>query len=147
MQALYYIDLSHRDTEDALALFRRAFTPPKKVEPFFDELVRGVWRDRKAIDRIVERYSDHWRVSRMACVDRNILRIAVYEMLRHRDIPPTVSINEAIEMGKRFGTDASGPFINGILDRVRMAIDNSEIEPLPDLPSPTETHNDERSET
>lgn len=139
MQALYYIDMSHRQPKEALSLFRQNFSPPKRIEAFFRDLVDGVLQNRDTIDRIIERFSDHWRVSRMAAVDRNVIRIAVYEMLQHPDIPPKVSINEAIDIGKRFGTDDSGPFINGILDGVRLAIDRGEIAPLPAAPTPCDS--------
>ena len=69
----------------------------------------------------------------MSCVDRNIMRIAVYEMLYCRDIPPKVSINEAIEIGKKFGTEESGAFINGILDSIRMALREKEITAKADI--------------
>lgn len=147
MQALYYIDVSPRKPDEALALFSRNFTPSKKVAFFFNDLVDGVLRDRDRIDRIIERYSSNWRVSRMACVDRNIIRIAVYEMAGHRDIPAKVSINEAIDIGKKFGTEESGPFINGILDSVRMALEKGEIKPLAVAPPITSNaDNDIRSE-
>ncbi|MFZ7125030.1 MAG: transcription antitermination factor NusB [Desulfobacterales bacterium] len=146
MQALYYIDLSRRRPEEALALFRKTFSPSKKVEPFFAELVEGVLRDKRLLDGVIETYSDNWRVSRMACVDRNVIRIAVYEMLRHPDIPPKVSINEAIDIGKKFGTEESGPFINGILDGMRLALEQGRIEPLPPPPPPDAGEADFRSE-
>ena len=80
------------------------------------------------IDRIVETYSDNWKVFRMPRVDRNVIRVAVYEMLWIEDIPAKVSINEAIDIGKRFGTDDSGAFINGILDRIRLGLERGEID-------------------
>lgn len=73
----------------------------------------------------------------MACVDRNVMRIAVFEMLFCQDIPPKVSINEAIDVGKKFGTEESGAFINGIIDRIRMAIEKGEIQ----IDRPVETPN------
>jgi len=81
------------------------------------------------------RYADNWKMERMSCVDRNILRIAVYEMLLCPDIPPKVSINEAIEVGKKFGTEESGAFINGILDSVRLSIEKGKF----NLPSPVQS--------
>ena len=77
------------------------------------ELVNGVIDYKTQIDDIIERFSNNWKISRMSGVDRNIMRIAVYEMLFRRDIPPKVSINEAIDVGKKFGTEESGAFING----------------------------------
>ena len=84
--------------------------------------------NKSQIDAIIERFSNNWKLSRMSGVDRNIMRIAVFEMLFCRDIPPKVSINEAIDVGKKFGTEESGAFINGILDSIRVALDNKVIE-------------------
>jgi N utilization substance protein B len=128
MQALYFLDEHTGDPEQALALFCRNFTPPRKSRAFFFDLVKGVDGARATIDAIVERYSDHWKVFRMPRVDRNVIRLAVYEMLWYADIPYKVSINEAIDIGKRFGAGDSGAFINGILDRIRKALENGEIE-------------------
>jgi len=127
LQALYFLEEQRGDSEQALDLFCRNFMPPRKSRAFFLELVRGVQQGRAAIDRIVETYSDHWKVFRMPRVDRNVIRVAVYEMLWLEDIPFKVSINEAIDIGKRFGTDDSGAFINGILDRIRVALEKDEI--------------------
>ena len=74
------------------------------------------------IDAVIERYSDNWKLNRMSGVDRNVMRIAVYELLYCEDIPPKVSINEAVDIGKKFGTEESGAFINGIMDSIRQAI-------------------------
>jgi N utilization substance protein B len=131
MQALYFLEEQTGDPEQALELFCRNFTPPRKSRRFFFDLVNGVQEQRGTIDGIVENYSDNWKVFRMPRVDRNVIRISVYEMLWHPDIPYKVSINEAIDIGKRFGAGDSGAFINGILDRIRKALENGEID-LPD---------------
>jgi N utilization substance protein B len=128
MQALFFIDLNPGDTEAALGLFCRSFTPPERVRPFFQDLVAGVLDSRPAIDAVIKRYSQHWQIDRMSGVDRNILRLAVFEMFWRTDIPPKVSINEAIDIGKKFGTEESGAFINGILDGIRIARENGEID-------------------
>lgn len=133
MQALYFLEEHSGDRDQALTLFCSNFKPPRKTRPFFEDLVRGVQRARAAIDAIVETYSDHWKVFRMPRVDRNVIRMAVYEMLWIDDIPVKVTINEAIDIGKRFGTEDSGAFINGILDRIRLALENGEIE-VPERP-------------
>jgi N utilization substance protein B len=78
------------------------------------------------IDAVIERYSDNWKISRMSGVDRNILRIAIYELMYCNDIPYKVTINEAIDIGKRFGSNESGAFINGILDGIRVALEEKE---------------------
>jgi N utilization substance protein B len=133
MQALFYIDMSQNDSNDLLERFCVNFNPSKKARPFFLKLVNGVVQEKPEIDSIIEKFSDNWKISRMSCVDRNIIRIAVYELLYCRDIPPKVSINEAIDVGKKFGTEVSGAFINGILDSVRMALKKKEIKTKTDI--------------
>jgi N utilization substance protein B len=91
-------------------------------------LVNGVLAAQPQIDVLIEKYSKNWKIQRMSRVDRNVMRIAVFEMLFCPDIPPKVSINEAIDVAKKFGTEESGAFINGIVDRIRIAIEKGEIE-------------------
>ena len=91
----------------------------REVKLFADELVQGVLADLPRLDKLIRASAENWDLERLACVDRNLLRLAVHELLSRDDIPPKVSINEAIELGKRFSGAQSGPFINGILDRVR----------------------------
>jgi N utilization substance protein B len=128
MQALFYMDVHHNASPQMLQRFCDNFIPPQKARPFFLKLVNGVLESQPQIDALIERFSKNWRVKRMACVDRNVMRIAVFEMLFCQDIPPKVSINEAIDVGKKFGTEESGAFINGIIDRIRMAIEKGEIQ-------------------
>ncbi len=127
MQALFYMDMSRDDSNEMLESFCDNFSPPKKMRSFFLTLVKGVIQGKGEIDSILERFSDNWKLSRMSCVDRNTMRIAVYELLYCHDIPSKVSINEAIDMGKKFGTKESGAFINGILDSIRIALEKKEI--------------------
>ena len=103
--------------------FCGCFCPSKKSRPFLIKLVTGVLGTKGRIDALVERFSQNWQISRMSCVDRNVMRIAVYEMLYCDDIPPKVSINEAIDIGKKFGTQESGAFINGIMDSIRESLE------------------------
>lgn len=127
MQALFYMDMGQNDSDKMLERFCKNFTPPKKVLPFFLKLVNGVIQGKAEIDSIIERFSDNWKLSRMPGVDRNIMRVAVYELLYCIDIPSKVSINEAIDVGKKFGNQESGAFINGILDSIRIALEKKEI--------------------
>ena len=127
LQALYYLDARAGDPQEAMALFHRNFTPPRKARDFMDRLVQGVSANRDTIDAIVERYSENWKVFRMPRVDRNVIRMAAFEMFWLVDIPHSVSINEAIDLGKQYGTDDSGAFINGILDRIRKALESGEL--------------------
>jgi transcription antitermination protein NusB len=97
--------------------------PPTAAEAalrlFADPLIKGTLEHRAAIDAIIQKHAKNWDLPRMATVDRNILRLAVHEMLHREDIPPVVSINEAVDIAKKFSTDDSGKFVNGILDKVR----------------------------
>lgn len=90
-----------------------------EVRAFARELIVGVLTDRARIDSLIAGAADNWELSRLATVDRNVLRLAVHELLARQDIPAKVSINEAIELGKRYSTAQSGAFINGLLDRIR----------------------------
>ena len=128
MQALFYMESQNNLSQEMLKRFCDNFRPAQKARPLFFTLVTGVLDTRPEIDAIIQRYATNWRLSRMSGVDRNVMRIAVYEMLNCSDIPPKVSINEAIDVGKKFGTDESGAFINGIMDRIRLALEKNEIE-------------------
>ena len=123
MQALFYIDSRQCNLDEGLDLFCRSCLPPKKTRPLFMKLVSGVSVGRLQIDALIERFSSNWKVSRMSGVDRNILRIAVFELMGCPDIPTRVTLNEAIDIGKRFGTEESGAFINGILDSINQAVE------------------------
>ena len=94
------------------------FEAPAEARPFAERLVEGVFQSLAEIDARIVTASENWRMERMSVVDRNILRIALYEMLHCADIPPKVSINEAVDLGKTYGSEESGGFINGILDHL-----------------------------
>ena len=129
MQALFYMDVSGSRWRPGLERFNACFGGRGRMPSFFLELVRGVAMTRQEIDRVIEQHSSNWKISRMSCVDRNIMRIAVYELFFRDDIPAKVSINEAIDIGKKYGTEESGAFINGILDSIRQAMDAGAVEP------------------
>jgi len=128
LQALFYMDMRQNISMEALDLFQECFNIPIESKPFFLTLAKGVMQNVIQIDRIIENFSSNWKISRMPCVDRNIMRTAVYEMMFCEDIPTKVSINEAIDIGKKFGTEESGAFINGILDSIHIALKIKEIE-------------------
>jgi len=90
-----------------------------EVRHFAEPLIRGTLAHRDELDALISRLAKNWDLHRMASVDRNILRLAVYEMVHREDIPPVVSINEAVDIAKKFSTQDSGKFVNGILDKVR----------------------------
>jgi N utilization substance protein B len=119
LQFLYQLDV--RDCDD-LPTQAEEFWARHPVDPatraFADELVGGTKQNQTKIDGLIAQSAEHWDLDRMAAVDRNILRAAVYELLWHPEVPPKVAINEAIEIAKKFGTEESSRFINGILDRI-----------------------------
>ena len=86
---------------------------------FADKLIRGVLEHRPDLDKKIQEHAQNWNLNRMAVVDRNILRLAIYEMLYRDDIPPIVSINEAVDVAKKYSTQDSGKFVNGILDKIK----------------------------
>ncbi|MHB8846604.1 MAG: transcription antitermination factor NusB [Nitrospirota bacterium] len=123
LQILFQLDI--RKEKPTLTLFKRFWTefePDDEVRAFTEEIVKGTFKHLKAINEKILASAKNWSLDRMATVDRNVLRMAAYEILFRMDIPPSVTINEAIELAKKFGTDESGAFVNGILDNVaRMA--------------------------
>jgi N utilization substance protein B len=128
MQALFYMDMRSDFSEETFGRFCANFAPKPDVRPFFLRLVRGVLRSQTELDALIERFSENWSLGRMSGVDRNVMRIAVYEMVCCRDIPAKVSINEAVDIGKKFGTEESGGFINGIVDSIRTAVEAGELQ-------------------
>lgn len=138
LQALFYMDVRQCLNEAHLQRYLQSFPPPRAARDFLLQLTQGVMRSLKVLDATIEGYSDNWRMARMAAVDRNVLRIAVFEIFFAADIPATVTINEAIEVGKRFGTAESGSFINGILDGIRLAVENGRLAVPASVPPPPE---------
>lgn len=119
LQILYQLDLNPEDVDKVLETWKGQVELSDPLWGFVERLVRGVWANRDRIDRCIERFALKWRVDRMDRVDRNILRIGVYELLWCDDIPMAVAINEAVELGKRYGSsDDSKGFINAILDKI-----------------------------
>ena len=106
------------DPDEGFSLICDTFGPSTSSQPFSRELVLGVCQNREKIDDLIVTSSRHWRLERMSRVDRNILRIAVFEILHRTDIPPKVTIDEAVELAKAYGTNDSGSFINGVLDNI-----------------------------
>ncbi len=115
---LYQMEFSEVSAAQAIRLFWDNLGPNREGEDFANEIVRGCEDERDEIDGLIRRVSQHWRLERMTRVDRNILRLATYELLRMSDIPRRVTLNEAVELAKRFGSDGSAGFVNGVLDRI-----------------------------
>ena len=120
LQLMYQLDLRGDEILDEV---NAALAPPSgdpEMLDFARELVHGCREKRAEIDRQIEEVAKNWQLKRMAAIDRNILRLATYELLYREDIPPLVTINEAIDIAKKFSTKNSGPFVNGILDNIRL---------------------------
>lgn len=154
LQVLYELDVRKIDAQEAIALFWKHFTAPEEVfETFWDYfedqeherkhhlksyavspeakafsslLIAGAWENKDRIDQLISDCSEHWSLARMSKVDRSILRMAVYELLCCEDIPPKVTMNEAIDLGKTYGSENSGSFINGILDALNSKLQLTE---------------------
>jgi N utilization substance protein B len=118
LQALYQIEITGDASAAAVDLFLGHFEGSALAKDFARRLVSGVVSQRPDIDRLIEKCTENWKLVRMAKVDLLILRMAAYELIFCPDIPLNVSLDEAIEMGKRFGTADSGSFINGVLDQL-----------------------------
>ncbi|MBX3270011.1 MAG: transcription antitermination factor NusB [Sandaracinaceae bacterium] len=118
LQMLFQIDVSGVSPEQAIQAFWSHLGPSREGEAFANDLVRGWAERREAIDGIIRDVSQHWRIERMARVDRNILRLATYELMALEDVPRRVTLNEAVELAKRFGSEGSAGFVNGVLDRI-----------------------------
>lgn len=124
LQALYQLDMHSGPAGDALAGILAHFEAvDADTTRFAEQLVRGVQHEKALIDGLIQRTSTNWKLERMARVDRNILRLAVYELLRRPEVPVKVTLNEAIELGKKYGSEESSAFVNGILDRIAHAPD------------------------
>jgi N utilization substance protein B len=122
LQFLYQSEFFEGRRDEDLEAFWRHFEGKGSAPTYLQELVAGVADHLGELDALIARYSEHWRLERMTLVDRNILRLAIYELLYQAQIPPKVAINEAVEMAKRYGSEASGAFVNGLLDRIREAV-------------------------
>jgi transcription antitermination factor NusB len=119
LQFLYQLDLRGADFLGEAKAFFRAEEEDKSSREFATGLVNGVAAHREELDGVIRAVAQNWEIARMAVIDRNVLRMAAYELFHCPDIPPKVAINEAIELGKRFSTQNSGAFINGILDKIK----------------------------
>jgi N utilization substance protein B len=126
LQVLYELDVLNVDVNEAVELFWSNFEAPEETREFSSLLIEGTWNNREAIDTLISSCSENWSLARMSRVDKNILRMAVYELLYCHDIPPKVTLNEAIDLGKVYGSENSGAFINGILDALYVKLRKEE---------------------
>ncbi|MFH0827218.1 MAG: transcription antitermination factor NusB [Candidatus Omnitrophota bacterium] len=123
LQILYQTDIAHDACDAALESFWQAHADEavaSELKDFTTELVRGVAQNLEVIDAKITSFAANWQLERMAVVDRNILRLSCFELLFRDDIPPKVSINEAIELAKKYSDPEAGKFVNAILDKIRL---------------------------
>jgi len=126
VQFIFQRDFNHNKIEDALADFwTEERTTSEAIRTFSEMLIHGVEEHRVALDAKIEEYAVRWSTKRMNAVDRNVMRVAVYEMQYCPDIPPVVSINEAVDIAKELSGDESGKFVNGILDKAMRELKKS----------------------
>jgi N utilization substance protein B len=119
LQVLYQLEITKQNALQAMVQLRENFSSEEEDDEFAKRIVLGVMDHRQEIDRLIEGRSENWRLDRMTIIDRNILRIAIFELLYCDEVPPKVTLNEAIDLGKRYGSEESGSFVNGILDRIQ----------------------------
>jgi transcription antitermination protein NusB len=119
LQMLYEYDVGKHAMETILESFWEMNEQPDRVREFAGQLFRGTLGRLKEIDKLIQGHTKNWRLSRMAAVDRNVLRLAVFELLSDAKTPDTVVINEALEIAKKFSTNESAQFVNGVLDSVK----------------------------
>ena len=118
VQVLFHLEFSPGDPRAAFDLICEDFRSQESVKLFSAQLVQGVCENQDKLDALIVSASKNWRLERMARLDKCILRLAAFEILFMKDIPPKVSIDEAVEIGKKFGGEDSGSFINGVLDNI-----------------------------
>ena len=118
LQMLFAHEASGRTAQQVISLYWRETPGDPDGREYADAVVHGVIGDLALVDETVRKASTNWRLERMARVDRNVLRLGAWELLKIRDVPRAVILDEAVELAKRFGSEESGAFVNGVLDRV-----------------------------
>lgn len=119
LRILFRLEFENKQIEKTLDQYWKSKKASEEIKEYSTWLVNGVISDQAKIDNIIQQVSEHWRISRMALVDRNILRMAVFELLYEEEIAPAIVINEAIEIAKKYSGEEAATFVNGILDAVR----------------------------
>jgi transcription antitermination protein NusB len=133
VQSLYQMEMNEVDSVEAVSMLlseaaeenetERVIGDEVQVKEYVLQLVNGTWESKDSIDELLTHYLKGWQVSRLSRVDRQILRLAVYELTSREDVPGKVAVNEAIELSKHFGTEESGKFVNGVLGRMIQELD------------------------
>ena len=119
LQMLYELDVGKHSKDEILRTYWQMNEHPPRVRDFAEQLFVGTVRRLKEIDKVIQQHTKNWRLVRMAVVDRNVLRLAVFEFLLGGKTPETVVINEALEIARKFSTQESAQFVNGILDSIK----------------------------
>jgi N utilization substance protein B len=136
LQMLFAIEASDADPARAIDDFWRELPGDAEGRAYADEAVRGVRSTLAELDAQLSRASKNWRLERMTRVDRNVLRLGAWELTHKLDVPRAVVLDEAVELAKRFGSEESGPFVNGVLDRVADELGRKDAEePAPEPPA------------
>lgn len=134
LQMLFQHDMAQSTVDEILITYWNELADAEEdVRDFANDLVRGTISHAREIDELIRQRTEHWRISRMAVVDRNLLRLAVYEFLFQPDTPKTVAINEALEIARRFSTHEATQFINGILDAIKRDLDEHPEDTIPQV--------------
>lgn len=118
LQMLFALEASGNTAEQVIASYWREMPGDPEGREYADEAVRGTERDLAAIDEVIRKASTNWRLERMTRVDRNVLRLGTWELLRSPGVPRAVILDEAVELAKRFGSEESSAFVNGVLDKI-----------------------------
>ena len=122
LRILFRLEFENTSAEKTLDQYWENKKASEEIKEYSNWLVKGIVSNQKKIDNIIQKVSEHWRVSRMALVDRNILRMAVFELLYEENIAPAIVINEAIEIAKKYSGDEAATFVNGVLDAIRKSL-------------------------
>lgn len=119
LQLLYQYEMNPQPSEELFCHFwEEHANTPDEIREFAENIVQGTLQNLTKLDEVISRYTENWGLNRMAHIDRNILRFATFELLYRSDIPPKVTINEAVNVAKKFSQEDSGKFVNGILDKI-----------------------------
>lgn len=128
LKILFQLEFENSEDEKTLSQYWKNKKVPGEIKDYGNWLIQGISSHRATIDNLIQSVSEHWRVTRMALIDRNILRMAVFELLFEENIAPAIVINEAIEIARKYSGDDAATFVNGILDAVRKKIEKNKKE-------------------
>jgi N utilization substance protein B len=134
LQMLFQMEASGASADEAIALYWPSFEGDPEGRAYADDAVRGVEASRQEVDARIAGASAHWRVERMARVDRNVLRLGTWELAHRLDVPRAVILDEAVELAKTYGTEESGAFVNGVLNRIAETLGRTDVDRPPPGP-------------